>query len=92
MEALDQLERNLHLLLERCDALERENHDLRLRNEDMREDAIRDKDEIASLRERVNKLLIARGLGDTDEKRELAKQQINGIIRKIDKALEIIKQ
>lgn len=79
------------MLLERYVALEKQNADLQLRLEDLREDAIRDKKEIADLRDRVRKLEIARALSETDESRQHAKQQITSIINRIDRAMEALK-
>lgn len=79
------------MLLERYVALEEQNADLQLRLEDLREDAIRDKKEIADLRDRVRKLEIARALSETDESRQHAKQQITSIINRIDRAMEALK-
>lgn len=92
MTQLELLEQNLKLLLESYQALRQENADLRVKNEDLREDAIRDKAEIRELRDRVNKLRMARALSETDESREAAKRQLTALIGKIDRALEVLKQ
>lgn len=92
MEAIDQLEQSLTELLERYRQLREENHELRLTITDQKENLIAAYAEIKSLRDQNHKLLIARGLGETDETREAAKQQLTRIIHRIDTALEVLQR
>lgn len=92
MESLSVLEQSLSQLLEQYRQLRKDNEDLRLSLADKQEDLINAHAEIKSLRERVQLLSIARGLSETDESRDYAKQQLSLIIRQIDKALEVLQK
>lgn len=92
MDALAQLEESVRALLTRCQQLQAENEELRLRLSDREEDLINAHAELKEVRERNRSLLIARSLSETEESREAARQQLSAIIAQVDRALTVLKQ
>lgn len=92
MDALAQLEESVRALLARCQQLQAENEDLRLRLSDREEDLVNAHADLKELRERNRALLTARSLSETEESREAARQQLNAIIAQVDRALMVLKQ
>lgn len=92
MESLTQLEENIKQLLVKYRQLLDDYEDLRQKNIDLRQEVIQTHAELQSLKEKNRQLLIARSLGDTDETRENAKQQLTRIINQIDRAMEVLKK
>lgn len=92
MDALAQLEESVRALLARCQQLQAENEDLRLRLSDREEDLVNAHADLKELRERNRALLAARSLSETDERREAARQELNAIITQVDRALMVLKQ
>lgn len=87
---MEELERAINLLIAKVHLLEEENRDLTDRLNDAREDSIKDRAELAELRQLVRKLRLADALSATDKAG--ARRYIDSIITRIDDTLELMKE
>ena len=92
MESLLQLEKTVHTLLARYDALQAEVRSLREQNVQQRQEMIRTHCERTALQRQHRQLQAAFSMTGNPEQKEKARQQINYLIYLVDKALETLKQ
>jgi predicted nuclease with TOPRIM domain len=86
MQALDELSANVHLLLDRYEALQEENARLREDIARQREEMIRTHAELVELQAQ-NKRLATVGVMSSAEGNELALKRINALIAQVDRAI-----
>lgn len=93
MQALDDLGRNVQLLLERYAALQQENAQLRETTERQRQEIIETHSELRDLQQRHKHLTLAHAMtAEAPEQRDKARQQLTNIIRQVDEAIAVLKQ
>lgn len=92
MESLDSLENNLSALLTRCHQLLEENRQLRYDYEQQRQEVIRSHQQLADLQTRFRQLETAHVIASSPEEKERAKQLLNNIIARVDRAIEALRQ
>ncbi len=91
MESLDQLSQNVHLLLERYEALQQENARLREEGERQREELIRTHGELLELQQQNRRLATANTL-TAMEGQEIAYKRISALIAQVDRAIGALKR
>ena len=91
MQALNDLSENVHLLLERYEALRQENARLRADSERQREELIRTHSELLELQQQ-NKRLATVNAMTSAESRELAEKRISALIAQVDRAISALKR
>ena len=91
MQALEDLSQNVHLLLERDEALQRENARLHEDIARQREEMIRTHAELVELQAQNRRLATAGALGSA-EGNELALKRINALIAQVDRAIAALKR
>ena len=91
MQALDDLSQNVHLLLQRHEALQQENMQLRENAERQRQELIRTHSELLELQQQ-NKRLATAGALTSAEGNELALKRINALIAQVDRAIAALKK
>lgn len=92
MTELDVFSENLSLFIERYNALMAENESLRQTNEQQRKEIMQTHAELVDLQKNYRQLHIAHAVSASAEDRERAKAQLTSIIKRVDRALEILKQ
>ncbi|MBR1480449.1 MAG: hypothetical protein IJ609_00760 [Paludibacteraceae bacterium] len=93
MEALETLRENIGQLLERYEQLRQENVHLHEEVERQRQEIMRTHNEYVQLEKQYRQENVAAAIAGADEeKRQQAKQQLTGLINKIDRAMELLKQ
>lgn len=91
MQALDDLSRNLHLLLERYAALQQENASLRADLDKQRHELIRTHSELLELQQKNRRLAVANAMTSA-EKNEEATKRLNALIAQVDRAIAALKR
>lgn len=91
MQSLDELSQNLHILLERYDALQQENARLREDVERQRTELIRTHSELQALQQRNRRLAMADAMSAA-ETSEDALKRINALIAQVDRAINALKR
>ena len=84
MQALDDLSQNVHLLLERYEALREENTRLR-------EELIRTHSELAALQLQNRRIATANAMSSAEGTEE-AYKRINALIAQVDRAIDALKR
>jgi hypothetical protein len=91
MFVLDDLSQNLHLLLQRYDALQQENAALREDIERQRQELIRTHSELQELQQKNRRLATANALTSA-ESNEDALKRINALIAQVNRAIDALKR
>ncbi len=91
MQTLDDLSQNVHLLLERYQALQEENARLRGDVEKQREELIRTHSELAALQQQNRRLATANALSSAEGSEEAVKR-LNALIAQVDRAIDALKR
>ena len=91
MQALEDLSHNVHLLLERYEALQRENAQLREDIERQRQELIRTHSELVELQQKNRRLAVANAMTSAENSEEATKR-LNALIAQIDRAIATLKK
>ena len=91
MQALDDLSRNLHLLLERYQALQQENASLRADLDKQRQELIRTHSELLELQQKNRRLAVANAMTSAENNEEATKR-LNALIAQVDRAIAALKK
>ena len=91
MLALDELSQNVHLLLERYQALQQENAALRLDIEKQRQELIRTHSELLDLQQKNRRIATANALTSAEGAEEATKR-LNALIAQVDRAIAVLKK
>ena len=91
MQALDDLSQNVHVLLERYEALREENARLRGDIEKQREELIRTHSELLELQQKNRRIAVVNGLV-TAEGEEEAYKRLSALIAQVDRAIAALKR
>jgi hypothetical protein len=91
MQALDELSQNLHLLLQRYEALQQENVTLREDIEKQRQELIRTHSELQQLQQQNKRIAMANALVSAEGSEE-AYKRINALIAQVDRAIAALKR
>lgn len=91
MQALDELSQNVHLLLERYQALQQENATLRLDIEKQRQELIRTHSELLDLQQKNRRIATANALTSAEGAEEATKR-LNALIAQVDRAIAALKK
>ena len=91
MVALEELSANLRVLLERYEALQQENAQLREDVEKQREELIRTHSELLELQQKNRRLATANAMSSAETAEEATKR-INALIAQVDRASAALKR
>ena len=91
MQALDDLSQNVHLLLERYQALQQENAALREDIERQRAELIRTHGELVELQQKNRRIAAANAMSSAETSEEALKR-INALIAQVDRAIAALKR
>lgn len=91
MLALDDFSRNVHLLLERYQALQLENASLREDIERQRQELIRTHSELLALQQQNKRLATANAMTSAESSEEAFKR-LNALIAQVDRAINALKK
>ena len=91
MLALDDFSRNVHLLLERYQALQQENASLREDIERQRQELIRTHSELLALQQQNKRLATANAMTSAESSEEAFKR-LNALIAQVDRAINALKK
>lgn len=91
MEVLDELSQNLRELLERYEALQRENAALRLDAEKQREELIRTHAELVELQKQNKRIAVANAMSAAENSEEATKR-LNALIAQVDRAISALRR
>lgn len=91
MQALDDLSQNVHLLLERYEALQRENAQLKEESERQRQELIRTHSELLDLQQKNRRIATANAMSSAEGSEEALKR-INALIAQVDRAIVALKK
>lgn len=91
MQALNDLSQNVHLLLERYQALQRENAALKEDIERQRQELIRTHGELLELQQKNRRLVTANAMTSAENAEEATKR-INALIAQVDRAIAALKK
>lgn len=91
MQALDDLSQNVQLLLQRYQALQKENVQLREDVDRQRQELIRTHADLLDLQQKNRRLAIANAL-TTAETNEEALKRLNALIAQLDRAINALKK
>lgn len=91
MQALNDLSQNVHLLLERYQALQQENARLREDSERQRNELIRTHSELLELQQQNRRIATASAMSAAEGKEEALKR-INALIAQVDRAIAALKR
>lgn len=91
MQALDDLSQNVQLLLQRYQALQQENAQLRLDIEKQRQELIRTHSELLDLQQKNRRIATANALTSAEGAEEATKR-LNALIAQIDRAIAALKR
>ena len=91
MQALDNLSQNVHLLLERYQALQQENAALKEDIERQRQELIRTHSELVELQQKNRRIATANALTAAEGSDEALKR-INALIAQVDRAIAALKK
>lgn len=91
MQILDDFSRNVRLLLERYEALQRENVALREDIERQRQELIRTHSELVDLQQKNRHLSVANAMSSAENSEEATKR-LNALIAQVDRAIAALKK
>ena len=91
MQILDDFSRNVRLLLERYEALQRENAALREDIERQRQELIRTHGELVDLQQKNRRLAVANAMTSAENSEEASKR-LNALIAQVDRAIKTLKK
>ncbi len=91
MQILDDFSRNVRLLLERYEALQRENAALREDIERQRQELIRTHSELVDLQQKNRRLSVANAMSSAENSEEATKR-LNALIAQVDRAIAALKK
>ena len=91
MQILDDFSRNVRLLLERYEALQRENAALREDIERRRQELIRTHSELVDLQQKNRRLSVANAMSSAENSEEATKR-LNALIAQVDRAIAALKK
>ncbi len=91
MQILDDFSRNVHLLLERYQALQQENASLREDIERQRQELIRTHSELLALQQQNKRLATANAMTSAESSEEALKR-LNALIAQVDRAIAALKK
>ena len=91
MQALNELSANLRVLLERYEALQQENAQLREDAEKQREELIRTHSELLELQQKNRRIATANAMSSAETAEEATKR-INALIAQVDRAIAALKR
>ncbi|MCR5533500.1 MAG: hypothetical protein K6F10_06440 [Paludibacteraceae bacterium] len=91
MQTLDDFSQNLHALLERYQALQAENEQLRDDLGRQREELIRTHSELQELQQKNRRLATANAMSSAEGQEEATKR-INALIAQVDRAINALKR
>lgn len=91
MQILDDFSRNVRLLLERYEALQRENAALREDIERQRQELIRTHSELVDLQQKNRRLATANAMTSAENSEEATKR-LNALIVQVDRAIAVLKK
>jgi hypothetical protein len=91
MQILDDFSRNVRLLLERYEALQRENAALREDIERQRQELIRTHSELVDLQQKNRRLSVANAMSSAENSEEATKR-LNALIAQVDRAIAVLKK
>jgi len=91
MQILDDFSRNVHLLLERYEALQQENAVLREDIERQRQELIRTHSELVELQQKNRRIALANTMSSAETAEEATKR-INALIAQVDRAIAALKK
>ena len=91
MQILDDFSRNVHLLLERYQALQQENASLREDIERQRQELIRTHSELLALQQQNKRLATANAMTSAESSEEALKR-LNALIAQVDRAINALKK
>ena len=91
MQALDDLSQNVHLLLERYQALQEENVRLKEDVERQRQELIRTHSELQQIQQQNKRLATANAMTNAESSEEALKR-INALIAQVDRAINALKR
>lgn len=91
MQALDSLSQNVHLLLERYQALQQENAALREETERQRQELIRTHSELLELQQKNRRIATANALTSAESSDEALKR-VNALIAQVDRAINALRR
>ena len=91
MQVLDDFSRNVRLLLERYEALQRENAVLREDIERQRQELIRTHSELVELQQKNRRLAVVNAMSLAENSEEATKR-LNALIAQVDRAITVLKK
>ena len=91
MQALDELSQNVHLLLERYQALQQENASLREELNRQRLEIIQAHSELVALQQQNRRIATANAMSSAETSEEALKR-INALIAQVDRAIAVLKK
>lgn len=91
MQVLDDFSRNVHLLLERYEALQQENAALRENVERQRQELIRTHSELLDLQQKNRRISVANVMTSAENSEEATKR-LNALIAQVDRAINALKK
>ena len=91
MLVLDDLSSNVHLLLERYQALQQQNAALREEIERQRQELIRTHSELADLQQKNRRIATANAMTNAETGEEALKR-LNALIAQVDRAITVLKK
>ena len=91
MQALDNLSHNVHLLLERYEALQQENAQLREDIERQRQELIRTHSELVALQQQNRRIATVNAMTSAEGTEEATKR-LNNLIAQVDRAISALKR
>lgn len=91
MQILDDLSQNVQLLLQRYQALQQENAQLRLDIEKQRQELIRTHSELLDLQQKNRRIATANALTSAEGVEEATKR-LNALIAQVDRAIAALKK
>ena len=91
MQVLDDFSRNVRLLLERYEALQRENAALREDIESQRQELIRTHSELVELQQKNRRLAVVNAMNSAENSEEATKR-LNALIAQVDRAIAALKK
>ena len=91
MQVLDDLSQNVHLLLERYEALQQENERLKEDVERQRQELIRTHSELLELQQKNRRIAVVNAM-NTAENSEEATKRLNALIAQVDRAINALKR
>ena len=91
MQVLDDLSHNVHLLLERYEALQQENVRLKEDIEKQRQELIRTHSELQELQQKNRRIAVVNAMTSAENNEEATKR-LNALIAQVDRAIVALKK